>query len=73
MTVYETNNRIPAHIDEDDRRNALNLFQWLAFSVSSRSAHYHWTRVQKCLLLILTRNMDFYLTDVRDFGAHETY
>ncbi|KAF8479974.1 hypothetical protein JB92DRAFT_2679716, partial [Gautieria morchelliformis] len=36
-TLYETYDRILAGIDEDDRRDALSLLQWLAFSVGTLS------------------------------------
>jgi Ankyrin repeats (3 copies) len=36
-TLYETYDRILAAIDEDDRRDALSLLQWLAFSVDTLS------------------------------------
>lgn len=36
-TLYETYDRILAAIDEDDRRDALSLLQWLAFSVRTLS------------------------------------
>jgi hypothetical protein len=36
-TIYETDDRILAAIDEDDRRDALSLLQWLAFLVGTLS------------------------------------